>query len=242
MFLTDALLVIALFSSPDTTVTLRSCGGAREPIGTLRSSGEVAFLLDRRGRVSAEDIRVLSVTGGTAAGFRSALQRQLPACRFEPASRVDRWIRSTISFNGHTLSVSSSLTVESPPDSVQFSPIMVVDKVYDPSSSVLDELPRVLNCQPMVREEVTTRTRMDGQVATPPPVSNLPPPRKKGDVSLSYVVGPNGRIEENSFMLLGQNDPDLVASAVARLQACRFAPGRVAGNKVSVRLTSLERF
>lgn len=244
MFFSDILLAISLFSSPDTSVTLRSCGSPREPIGTLRASGEVAFLLDRRGRVPPTSIRILDVTGSSADGLRSALIRQLPACKFEPDSRIDRWIRGTVSFDGHTLSLQSSLIVESPPDSVSFSPILVADQIYDFSSPALEELPRLVSCQTITREEVTTRTRIDGQVASPPPppVPNLPPRRKTGEVHLSYEVDQHGRISQNSFSLLGQGDPELVAAAVNRLRACRFAPGRIGGNPVSVRVTSLERF
>lgn len=242
MFMVNALLAIALFPFPDSTVTLRSCGRPREPIGILRSSGDVAFLLDRRGRVLAENIRVLSVTGSSAAGFRSALERQLPVCRFEPNNRVDRWIRGTVTFNGYTLSLHNSFTVEFPPDSSPPSPISVLEQVYDESSPALDEAPRIVDCQAVAREEITTRTRIDGQVVGPPPMSNLPPPRETGEVRLSYVVMGNGRIQQGSFILLGQNNPDLVSRAVALLQTCRFAPGRIGGRKVSVKVATIQRF
>jgi hypothetical protein len=238
MLLSDTLLAITLFAFPDTTVTLRSCGSPR----TLRSSGEVAFLLDRRGRVSPSNIKILGVTGSSAEGFRSALVRQLPACRFEPESRTERWVRGILAFDGHTLSLRSAVVVASPPDSVSFSPTPVADRVYDSSSPALDELPRELNCQLIPRDEVTTRTRVDGQVVSPPPVPNLPPRPKSGEVHLSYEVDQQGRIRQNSFGYFGRSDPELVSAAVARLEACRFAPGKVAGKQVSVRVTSVERF
>lgn len=242
--ITDVLLfTLALTGGIDTTVTFRSCGRPDEMLGVLHHSGEADFQIDRRGRVKKESIRVISVAGGSSAGFLSALRRQLTACRFEPVGATDRWVRGNLAFRGDTLLVAGAELVETPGDGLTDSVPPVLADVYELTAPDLDELPRTLPCALVPREEVTTRTRIDGQVVDPflqpRPAAR---PMVSGQVALSYVIKANGRVQENSFQAPATTDPQLAAQGVMRIQNCQYVPGRVMGNKVAVRVASVEQF
>jgi hypothetical protein len=237
------LFSLVLTGGADTTVRLQSCGRPEEMLGVLPHSGEADFQIDRRGRVKKESIRVITVAGGSSAGFLSALRRQLTSCRFEPAGTADVWVRGNLAFRGETLQVVSAETIGAPGAGLTDSAPPALAEVYDLTSPELDELPRVVPCSFVPREEITVRRRINGQMVEPqtPPIS-VPSRMVPGRVSLSYIIKANGLVQENSFQAPGDSDPRVLAQAVMRIQNCKYVPGRVMGRRVAVRVASIEQF
>jgi hypothetical protein len=243
---TALLLLTSLGATPsDSIIALHSCGKPRAPIGDLRASAQAALLIQPNGKVVLDSVRLASVQGSSVPGFISALQRQLPACRFDhpTLSKGNLWVLAFLTFRADTLILDSARVTESPSPAEVPGPTPALALEYDRSSPALDERPRAQECATQTRDIVVTKRSVNGQIVEDPTSgSALPPKQPTGVVLLEYLVTAEGRLDDNSYRLLRSTDPKLATLAAERLQTCRFAPGRVAGVPVAVRQSSLERF
>jgi hypothetical protein len=241
------LLTLALLSNPaDSLLSLDRCGRPSAAIGSMQATGTAVFMVDRNGRVHQLDsVRIATAIGSSAAGLRSTLLRYLPGCRFARQRELGRepiWASAQVEIRHDTVLLSSVKVESAPPATITRELGTPQARVYEPDDGLLDERPRITNCQLAFREEITTRRRIDGVPEPEPPGFLLPQRRARGVIEVLFVLDERGRVDKKSFQTASNADPELAAMAVNRLSQCRFAPGRVGGVPVRVRLRSVERF
>ena len=216
-----ALLAGGTLAAQDQPLGLKKCSDPKVPIGLVHGSGELRFDISAKGKPDTSTIEVLSVTGISPAGLRSAVGRQLSACEFNTKDAhltgVTR-VRQGWSFEGprtrfggaikSDTGTAMALTPMTPP----------ADPVPD-SSAVLEEHPRWLSC------------RSNAQPGTPDAGGSA-------DVSagtsvwVQFVVDSTGKVVPSTVHAVESND--LVASntAVQDYTGCRYVPGRIGGAPV----------
>ena len=250
--LTFAMLGLAALGAADSLPGLRRCSRPKDPLGFVQSSGTVSFHVSKRGTVDIASLAVVSLTGGSVQGLRSALARQLPACRFRPAQEngrdSERSVVARVRFEIDTLRLEivgtsdSALALE--PVALGIS-VSSTDTVAS-TDSRLDELPRPFECRYESRDVVVTKVRVDGRFVenppTPVPAMLNPPPMPAGEALLAYVVPVSGKVDHSRIHVRRATSSTHASAGAARVASCKWAPGRVGGVPVAVRVSSLERF
>ena len=236
-------LAVAAFAA-DSTAVIESCKRPVAPVGVLEARAEIAFHLDRQGRIAADSIRILSSTGASDAGVLSYLQRVLPACRVKLGRALRRdggiWFRQHVDLASpkaprdsalHALNTAPVATVmESAPAPTSTEPLL-------PGDSRVEERPRVLRCDrpPTISETVSMPvSSINHEVAT----RTLPP----GRVRMRYVIEAGGLVQPGSVRVLEVQGADYGRQAQTQMGTCRFAPARVRGQPVAVIVESVESF
>jgi hypothetical protein len=190
--------------------SLRWCEPPRRPIGYLDARGLLYYRVLASGRMDTASVQVIETDGATAPGLRSAAIRYLAGCHFRAAQttagKVPALVRQHLNFTG----ARRQATFIPPPDPVPDHPDTSDSTLYDVFAPSLDELPRPLAC--------TFGSH------------------NPGDILLGFVVDTLGRAEALSVQVLQTDAPHLSAAALRIATACVYAPGRVRGNTVRVRV------
>ena len=239
-------LLLHLALGADSVPALKRCETPKPPLGSLHSAGTVSFVVSRQGKADLSSVVVEAVSDGTAPGLRSAVQRQLVACRFAPARA-----------SGHADSARVQVHVGFAPDSIIWGAVALappnlgaVDSpkaahadTVDFTDPQLEERPLAWWCRQWApRDEVVIKQRVDGQIVEPLVPSAGAAPLAHGDVLLRYVVSPLGKVDGASVVVVQAPTPAHAAAARARVTSCHWSPGRIAGDTVAVRIAGRERF
>lgn len=202
----------ALRESP----ALQQCDFRTPVVGYLAGSGIVTYVIRPSGRADTATVKVVAADSVSPEGLRSVAVRLLGRCQFRPArterGKVPALVQQRLSLRSRGLQ-KVLLPPESLPalDPLDPSPIAV----YDLTAPALEEVPAPIRCSVPY-------------VAT-------------GTVTVSLVVGPDGRAERNSADAL-RAEPAVLTRYASRLaESCRFTPGRVRGEPVRVRLVQTFR-
>ncbi len=252
MVLSVALLALLLPGVADTMPELRRCGTPQVPLGVVRSVGTAAFTVTRKGVADTGSLAILEMERGTPAGLRSALVRQLPSCRFRAARDgrrdADQRVVARIHFDRDTLRLEmlEAITAESRGARAD-EPVTVAEDTLAGDDQRLEELPRRVSCRLVARDEIVTKVRVDGRIVDNPPIPMPPPPDSRsrlspGEALLAFVVPVNGQVEAGDISVLRSSSGAHATAGRDRISTCRWAPGRVAGTPVPVRVVGLERF
>ena len=238
-----AFMAVAAFGS-DSTAVIQSCMRPLAPLGQMEARAEVAFHLDREGRISPDSIRVLSAAGASDAGVLSYLQRLLPACRIKLGRALSRntgiWFAQFVDLASpkapldsvlRALAAAPAVThVQTPSAAGSIEPLALAD-------SRVEERPRVLACVRPPRLSQTVSMPASG-VNEAAATQSLP----SGRVRMRYVVGADGRVQQGSVRVLGIDGADYARQAQTHMGTCRFAPARVGGQPVAVIVESIEAY
>jgi hypothetical protein len=218
------------------SVTFKQCREPKVPLGVLRAQGIVTYQADRDGRPDTSTVRVADPRNISAAGFRSAVVRFLSACRLALDPKPDAAVSILQQFTFDSTRVrfapgGTPPTMEERRDSTPL-PAGPVDD----TASVLEERPRELGCRNGGPREsvisVQARTRADAEAAIEAQMA-----RDTGTVEARYVVGPDGRMVEESFSVVASTNLGLARQFSASVKGCRWAPGRIAGVPVATKMT-----
>lgn len=222
-------------------VGFKECRAPKVPIGYLRGSGRLVFGVDAKGRPDTSTVRVVRVIGMSGAALRSAVRRQLSACRFDihkaglagPVELAQSWeFESTkVRFGG-----AEPAGPELPPDSV-IAPALPPVPVPD-SAAVLEERPRVLDCPHGYRVE---SAGIPNGEPHPEDESGGPPGENSGSVKIQFEVDTLGRVASGTITPVASTDPTLINDAVRNYAACRYTVGRIGGVPVPVLMSSVYR-
>ncbi|HET8648603.1 MAG TPA: hypothetical protein VFL95_01065 [Gemmatimonadales bacterium] len=250
------ILLIALLSGarPDSLPQLKKCGEANPPLGALTTSGMASFVVTRHGEVDTTSLVVWDVADGSGAGFRSALNRQLPACRFK-AGRPD---------GHHDDSVRVAVHIKFAPDSMRWgpfrrataadllqpaaaAPLVNAGEIIKYNDPRLEEQPIASLCRQdlIAVDEVVVRQRIDGQPvgeAEPIGLRGKRPPPVQGTVLLRFVILPNAKLDTASIVIDQASNPGAAAAARAKIRDCDWIPGRIGGIPVAVEIPDREQF
>lgn len=251
--LVASLLAVAALWPADSLPEFTRCATPKVPVGAVASRGTVGFLVTKRGTVDSTSLEVLAMERGTEAGLRSALWRQLPRCRFRPAHverrETDARVTAQVHFDLDTLRVTHlALAAGAEPriDTSGVEPSIAAGDTLTASDPRLEELPRAFDCRLMARDVVVSKVRVDGRVVENPPAPLMPPPGppglSPGEVVVTYVVPTEGKVQSEAIEVRRSPSNAHSSAARTRVSSCKWAPGRVAGIPVPVRIISLERF
>ena len=259
------LATLAFLSAPssDSLPTLKKCGPPVVPIGLMYAAGTATFEVNPKGQPDSATILIISMERGTPAGLRSALVRELPACRFSLKSRSHEGaaprIRARVEFSAAAMAMTELALVDAAdttglPIDVPATP---PEEVVSFKDERLEERPVARDCDLLIpRDEVTTRQVVSGQTISNRPVTSIdqlppsvlvaPPPGSAtpggGEVLLRYVVSAAGRVDSASVEIVSAPTPALGAAASYRVTHCGWTPGRIQGRPVAVRISARERF
>jgi hypothetical protein len=247
-----AVLLTALLLGPgtDSLPVLTKCDAPKPRLGSLRTSGTVSFIVTRRGAAELTSLVVRDVAAGTVAGFRSALERQLPVCRFRPGRAAGRpdsvRVQARIDFTPDSVQW-GALAAATPTDSVEAAAVLPVFSATDTvafTDARLEERPIVQRCdRPLGTDEVTVKTRVDGHFVEPEtPTPRPSAPLAHGDVLLRLVVSASGRVDDSAIDIVQAPTEAHATAARRRVRNCRWVPGRIAGVPVAVRIAGREQF
>jgi hypothetical protein len=120
------------------------------------------------------------------------------------------------------------MTSRDPADSllpmVRLEPIpLEPGRVFDNADEELDEKPRLLPCG-----------RDWGTITIPQGADALAV--ISGDTELEFIILPNGRPDQSSARILRATNQMVAREVLTSYMSCRFAPGRVRGQTVAVRV------
>jgi hypothetical protein len=223
-------LVLFVVLPGDSLPSLKKCSAPRVPIGILLSGGTATFNVSPKGQPDSAMIAIRTVAGGTAAGLHSALVRQLPSCRFAlgggHASPNGVRLTAHLSFTPGAMSVTDiglvplADTTGMPLDDS----LPAADSVFDLADPRLEERPTMPHCGAASPQDAVT--------TEPPPAGLL----AQGPVIIKYILSANGKVNEPSIEIVSTPSPERAKAARAGLSGCPWAPGRVRGIPVAVRI------
>lgn len=213
-----AVITAATLGAQDQPLGFKKCSAPKVPIGLVRGSGELLFDISAKGKPDTSTIEVLSVTGISPAGLRSAVGRQLSACEFDTKQAhlagVTK-VRQGWSFEGPRTRFGGAIKADTGTVMALMPMTPPTDPVPD-SSAALEEHPRWLSC------------RSDAQPGAPDAGGNTDASAGTS-VWVQFVVDSAGKVVPSTVHAVESND--LVASntAVQDYTGCRYVPGRIGG-------------
>jgi hypothetical protein len=231
--LAPLLLALVLTSAPAAAqeYPLTKCDTPRQPLGYLRGEGEVTYLLRRDGRPDTASISVLSVSGISAGGYRSAVVRQLSACRMARPEESAKLVRQRVRFDSTQVLMPAATVLEGELPVEGFATLAPEATVYARTDSQLEERPRLIACdrRPLpTRTEVATYNSRAEAMAAAEREARL----RSGRVRARFVVGADGRVIGDSTQVLESDNPGVANDLINSLNSCRFTPARIGGTAV----------
>lgn len=220
---------------------VKKCEEPKEPVGFLRGGGVVTYLLGRDGKPDTGSVQVLAALDLSVAGFRSAVVRQLSACRLDVGShKPDRAI-SVVEEIEFDLTSARVRPARAAPDS-GLAPVHDSTAFAAPASPLelsdprLEERPRRLACD-------YSRTRAPGGEQYRSRKEQESAMREwerenSGTIKVHTVVGADGRIVRDSITVISSTNVAITNKLVDALASCRYAPGRMHGVPVPVAVTA----
>lgn len=220
------------------------CDEPRVPLGILSGQGAVRYHLAADGRPDTASVRVARVRGISAGGYRSAVVRELSACRMkrlhDQRSGLD--VLQAISFTGAkgrtTIQMAPAVVDTAADSSLASAPVLEVNpgpRVRD--DSTVEEHPRYLSCGggslPALGGPPSGpfRSREEADAAF-----NAWAQQHSGRVRLQAVVGSDGRISRDSVQVVETTNVSVTNEGGDAISACRYTPGRIGGVPVPTRI------
>lgn len=192
---------------------LRFCDRAALRLGYIDAVGQILYRIPLSGRPDTASIQVVSVSGVSAEGLRSAAGRYLATCRFDAARTrhgpAPALVRQRLTFTSRKLQIAFVPPADLPAEH----PDSAAPEVWSVFAASLDELPRPLACR----------------------FPRLP----SGRIQLGFVVDSSGRCDPATVRVLQATPEALRARASKIASACRFVPGRVRGTTVPVEVSQV---
>lgn len=238
--LTVGLLTLGGRLATAQTFKIRSCHRPKVPIGVMDASGLVRFQVARDGRPAPGTVAAIAAKGSSLAGFQSAAERQLSACRFDTGKLKREFpltVESRFTFDSLKVWLSDPVVTldQRAPVPVALEPPPEPGP-YPADMRLVDERPRQEGCQVV---SGTPRYPTGSSVQDLMLTTSLTQSNRIGSAVVQYEVKPDGRVEKGSIKVLRASS-NLVRDQVARsIAKCRFAPGRIGGAPVAVTTTQL---
>ena len=218
------------------SVAFKECHEPKVPLGMIHAQGVVMYQADRDGRPDTSSVRVADPRNISAAGFRSAVVRFLSSCRLALNPKPDAAVSILQQFTFDSTQVRFAPGGTPPTMVERRDSIAPPPGPVDDTASVLEERPRPLGCRSAVPSDqvvsARARTRADAQAAVQEQLA-----RDTGTVEARYVVGPDGKMVEETFAVVGSTNLALAGTLSDNVKRCRWAPGRIAGVPVATRMT-----
>ncbi len=225
---------------PDTVFALRGCESRFPVVGPMRADGIVAGILGVDGRMDTSSTRVLQVESASVAAYRSAAARWLSTCRYLiPRNRPNPPLAVVIAlaFDGSAAHVGPAEWVPQLEAGLESAPALVPtqDLPLAPEDRRIEEsaLPAA-GCN-VYRD--FGATRVFGSVAEARRELNTQLAERSGRVRVEFEVGRDGRVVEASVKVLEGTNAKAAEHFVKAIRQCRYAPARVGGVPVPVRMT-----
>lgn len=207
------------------------------PVGRLTGIGEVFYRLLPDRRPDTSSIIVLRVRGISAAGYRSAVARSIPRCRFDiKVSNANRpALVQFVAFDSTGYKVAPAvLAADTAPAGISLEP-PVVSGVFDETDPMLEERPYHDVCKPPRRSEgprtITFSSREEADRYFEEQAR-----RMSGSARFSVVVQPDGTVDPSSVEVLSSTNPTATPELLELALSCRYYPGRIGGVAVPVRI------
>ena len=225
-------------------LTLDRCDEPREPIGVLTGEGTVRYYLTENGHPDTASVRVAEVHGVSDGGYRSAVVRELSACRMKGLH--DRHsglvVRETIAFVG--AKARTTIRMAPPVPDTGSEAALLEEPVPGLSAgsmvrddSTVEEHPRFLSCTGNVRPPAAGppagryRSREEADAAF-----NAWAQQHSGSVRFLAVVGTDGRIPRDMITIEDATNAVTTNDLLNEVADCRYTPGRIGGVPVPTRI------
>ena len=208
-----ALLVALLQLGAGAAEAQLTCQPAKVPLGLLHGQATVEYRL-QGSRPDTGSLAVVAVAGLSARGARSALVRQLAACKLADRPRELTLARQAFVFAGADLRFGALEAVDSASPPILEPPPDDSARVF--TRAEVEEQPRVLRCRAL-----TAISRQPNDLG--------------GDVRAEFVVLPDGRVDP-ATIVVAVGAPPLRNDAARAFARCRYVPGRRYGVAVAVKV------
>jgi hypothetical protein len=224
---------------------LKRCSTDTSLTGVLKGKGIGMVVVDSAGQPLLTTVQMIEIEEVSVQAVRSFAIRALRTCTFEPALTDARpstaWAGFKVSSSRTGLAlVSRERLPTSPPVALKFDQPIPVDTtvVYLQDDSLMEELPRQVQCF-----EGTSRGSFNRSPERTPEEVFSSIHAGDGRAEVSYIVRANGSVDLESLSILTTDNWNLAESFLGRIANCQFAPGRIQGQAVSVKVvTRLSRY
>ena len=219
---------------------VKSCSTDTTRSGPLRGEGVGLVVVDSAGRPVLSTLEIIETRGVSVPAVASVAVRALPHCTFESgrtrAGPVAAWTAFKISTGRTGKAVITRQRVPSPrPAALVPAERRVIDRsiVYSQRDSLIDEQPRLIKCHESPGSGGFTQTYR-------PTAEEFFSGIHEGDGSaeVSYIVKPNGLIDQGSLEIIRTDNWNLANAYLARVAACEFAPARIDGEPIAIRMVT----
>jgi Gram-negative bacterial TonB protein C-terminal len=218
---------------------IKGCSNDTTRSGPIKGRAIGIVIVDSSHQPQLSTLQIVEATQVSFKGARSLAARALADCRFEAALSGSEPVASWVAFrvatgsSGKVLITGQRLPPERPPviAQVEVQPVGA-SSLYLHDDPRLEELPRQVHCgdSPSLggerKREVTESEFFSGIHAG------------DGNAEVSYVVRPDGRVDESSLTIISSDNWDLARAYLSRIAECDFAPGRIEGQPVAVKVVT----
>jgi hypothetical protein len=231
-----AFLVLAAFPLTAQHYALAKCDVPREPLGYLRGGGEVRYLLRANGRPDTASVAVIRADGISAGGYRSAVVRQLSACRMARPTNGPTVVRQGVRFDSIQVAIEPAAPAERELPVLAIAEATPRVEVFAESDSLLEERPRLVRCErsaglPIRSQERVFTSREEVEAAIARDARDY-----SGRLRARLVLDTTGRVMRDSIEVLESDNVNITNTLRANLGSCRYTPARIAGVPVAVRV------
>ena len=212
----------------------RFCTEAAAPVGLLNGQVEIQFVVGTDGKPDTATVQLLRTNRLSPGSALSAARRFLTACEFRPGHINDQPVRSLlvqrIEFEWQEITVKNGRNLAShQPRLVPAQPSRArLDTTFLETDSLVQERPTQFRCSgaPLVHLDKGFGSVDDPEWAR----------KYGGNLVVSYVVQPNGRIDKTTFRREQGVATDSEEALRRQAEGCEFLPGRIDGDVVNTRV------
>jgi hypothetical protein len=225
-------------AAPDTVFALQRCEVRHPLLGPMRADGIVAAMMTRDGTLDSATVRVLQVENVSVAAFRSAAARLLSTCRYRNASRHREPVPVviTLTFTGSDARLGPAEQVPQLEAGIEPGPVLLPTQLPLASEDGRIEESMLPGSQCTVWRSFST-PRVYGSPADAGRDLNTQLAERSGRVRVEFEVGADGTVPPSSVRVQTSDNPKLLEIFTRQIVRCRFAPARIGGVPVPVRVT-----
>ena len=232
-----SILVAGTLAAQDQPLGFKKCSAPKVPIGRVRGSGELLFDISAKGKPDTSTIQVLSATGISPAGLRSAVGRQLSACEFNTKDAHLTGItkvRQAWSFEDMKTRFGGAIPSDTGTAMLLTTAVLPSGPIPD-TAAILEERPRPLACNggpPMLPPGGDLMSGPDPSMETSAPVT-------EATATFELTIDTTGKVIPGSVRTLQSSAPLTTDGMARNYSYCRYAPGRIGG--IPVQTTVVEK-
>ncbi len=220
------------------TIRVKSCRPPSPPVGYIRGTVQVSFLIDSKGRPDTSSLRAVGADSISMLGARSAATRQLAGCTFEepPTGRKSQSVIQTIHFIGPGVTLSSLRATAELEQDIAVLPPPLPAEPLEVTDTLLEEHPRQFRCArgPIFPPISSSRSQTPQSVVS----AVMDQAREySGSVTARVTVGADGKVEPGSVTIVSSTNPSLTNIMRPVIASCEYAPGRISGVPVRTFMT-----